>query len=210
MNDIRHLRHDTKFVHHPHCPPPDGNRSLVSPIYPSAKYVASSMAHLRRLLTNREEGYIYSRISNPTVRELEDLLADLQGRDNALATASGIAALTAVAMTFLNAGDRAVIFTESYKPTRFLLGNILARFGVETIRISRNEYSAFEKICQSDHPPKLVFLESPTNPSLRIHDLDWIIKTARAASCLTVLDNTFAGFLAHGEFAIDILTLWAE
>jgi cystathionine beta-lyase/cystathionine gamma-synthase len=204
MNDISGLDNNSKFVHHPRYAPADGNRSLVSPIHQSVKYMASSMAHLRSILTNRDNGYVYSRISNPTVRELEHLLADLQGRDDGVATASGIAALTAVAMTFLSAGDRAVIFTESYKPTRFLLGNILSRFGVETIRIRRDDYPQFEKLCQSSHPPKLVFLESPTNPTLRIHDLEWLTKIARAANCLTVLDNTFAGFLAHGEFDIDI------
>jgi cystathionine beta-lyase/cystathionine gamma-synthase len=212
MNNIRHLEDstapdvsgDTKFVHHGRFPPPEGNRPLVTPIFQSVKYTPSSMAHLRALLTDRDKGYVYSRVSNPTVRELEHLLANLQQRDDAIATASGIAALTAVAMTFLKSGDRAVIFTESYKPTRYLLGGILSRYGVETVRISRNEYPAFEKLCQGPNPPKLVFLESPTNPALRLHDLDWLIKTAKAASCLTVLDNTFAGFLAHGEFDIDI------
>ena len=204
MNDISRLAIDSKFVHHARYAPAEGNRALVSPIHQSVKYMPSSMAHLRSILTNRDKGFVYSRISNPTVRELEHLLADLQGRDDAIGTASGIAALTAVAMTFLSAGDRAVIFTESYKPTRFLLGNVLSRFGVETIRLRRDDYAQFESLCKSSHPPKLVFVESPTNPTLRIHDLEWLTKTARAASCLTVLDNTFAGFLAHGKFDIDI------
>jgi cystathionine beta-lyase/cystathionine gamma-synthase len=149
-------------------------------------------------------GYLYSRISNPTVRELETLLADLQGQEDAIATASGIAALTAVAMTFLGVGDRVVVFTESYKPTRFLLSGVLSRFGVETIRLSRDDYDKFEVLCRDPKPPKMVFLESPTNPTLRIHDLSRVINVAKAAHCLTVLDNTFAGFLEHHSFDIDL------
>lgn len=162
------------------------------------------MGHVRGILAKRGTGYLYSRISNPTVRELELLLADLQGRDDGLATGSGVAALTAVAMTFLSAGDRAVVFTESYKPTRFLLGGILSRFGVETIRIARDDYAQLENLCRDKNPPKLLFLESPTNPALRIHDLNRVIAAAKSCGCLTVLDNTFAGFTTHGEFEIDL------
>ena len=162
------------------------------------------MSQLRAIMSGRDQGYLYSRISNPTVRELELLLAHLQGRDDAIATASGIAAITAVAMTFLSSGDRVVVFTESYKPTRFLLAGILSRFGVETIRLSRNEYDQFDVICQSSKPPKMVFLESPTNPTLRIHDLPRITKSAKSAHCMTVLDNTFAGFMEHKDFDIDL------
>jgi len=203
MNDRKLLSPKTRFVHQLKWDPPPGNEPLVRPIHQSVKYIPADMAHFRRIMGGRNQGYIYSRLSNPTVRELELTLAELQGRDDALATASGIAALTAVAMTFLKAGDRVVIFTESYKPTRILLGQILKRFGVEAIRVRRDDYQTFEKICREKNPPKLVFLESPTNPCLRIHDLEWLTKTAKAAGCFTLLDNTFAGFLAHGEYEID-------
>lgn len=204
MSDNSHLGSETRLIHHDRVDLPEGNEPLVSPIYQSVKFKPASMAHVRTILSKRNSGFLYSRISNPTVRELELLVARLQGRDDAIATATGVAALAAVAMTFLNAGDRAVVFTESYKPTRFLLGHILGRFGVETIRLSRDDYPRFEELCRGEKPPKLVFLESPTNPALRIHDLTWICQTARAAGCKTVLDNTFAGFFAHGAIDIDL------
>ena len=204
MNDRKSLSPSTQFVHHRRVNLPKGNLPLVSPIYQSVKFTPANMSQLRAIMGGRDIGYLYSRISNPTVRELETLLAELQGREDAIAAASGIAALTAVAMTFLTTGDRVVVFTESYKPTRFLLSGILSRFGVETIRLSRDDYDKFEAICQGAKPPKVVFLESPTNPTLRIHDLPRIIKTAKAAHCLTVLDNTFAGFLEHQAFDIDL------
>ncbi len=204
MNDYNYLSIETKLIHHPRPALPEGNTPLVSPIYQSVKFKPVSMAHARDILSRRGAGYLYSRMSNPTVRELEVLLANLQGRDDSLATGSGIAALTAVAMTFLTRQDRVVVFTESYKPTRFLLGGILSRFGVETIRISRDDYDQFDALCKGENPPKLVFLESPTNPALRIHDLDRVIASAKSCQCLTVLDNTFAGFMHHGNFDIDL------
>lgn len=204
MNNRGSLSEKTRVVHPPRAALPAGNEPLVSPIHQSVKYMPSDMNHFRSILSRRGQGYLYSRISNPTVRELELTLAELQGRDDGIATASGIAALTAVAMTFLKAGDRVALFTESYKPTRFLLGNILQKFGVQTTRFNRDDYSSFELSCRSSTPPKMVFIESPTNPVLRIHDLEWLTKTAKAAGCMTILDNTFAGFLVHGEFDIDI------
>ncbi len=204
MSHHRHLSKETQMVHPPKESLPEGNEPLVSPIYQSVKFKPSSMGQVRDILSKRGNGYLYSRISNPTVRELEVLLANLQGRDDALATSSGVAALTAVAMTFLSAGDRVVVFTESYKPTRFLLGGILSRFGVQVMRISRDDYSKFEELCRSDHPPKLVFLESPTNPALRLHDLEKIVSSAKKSGSLTVLDNTFAGFTHHGKIDIDL------
>jgi cystathionine beta-lyase/cystathionine gamma-synthase len=198
------LRSESLLIHHPRCDLSEGNTPLVSPIHQSVKYRPASMAHAREILTGRNRGFLYSRIANPTVRELETLLAGLQGRDDAVATGSGVAALAAIMMTFLKSGDRAVVFTESYKPTRFLLSGLFKKFGIEVLRFSRDDYRGFESVCRSDHPPKIVFLESPTNPALRLHDIEHIGKISRAAGCLTVLDNTFAGFFAHGEYAIDL------
>lgn len=204
MNYNENLHLTSQLIHPPRVELPEGNTPLVSPIHQSVKYLPRNMAHLRNILTAKDQGYLYSRIANPTVRELEILLAKLQGRDDAIATASGIAALTAVAMTFLRQGDRVVVFTESYKPTRFLLGAIMSRFGIETIRLSRDESEKFAALCRGSNPPKMVFLESPTNPCLRLHDLREITRVAKAHGCLSVLDNTFAGFLAHGGFEIDL------
>ena len=204
MNDRRSLSVKTRLVHSPAVELPEGNEPLVRPIHQSVKYKPKSMAHLREIMTKRGQGYIYSRVGNPTVRELELSLAELQNRDDALATASGISALTAVAMTFLKSGDRVAMFTESYKPTRHLLGGILNRFGVTLLRFSRDDYKGFEAVCASASPPKMVFFESPTNPALRIHDVEWIVQQAKSAKCITVLDNTFAGFLIHGEYEIDL------
>lgn len=205
MNDRESLSEKTRLVHPPKVELPAGNTPLVSPIHQSVKFKPKSMTHLRDIMAHRGQGFLYSRIGNPTVRELELTLAELQGRDDALATASGIAALATVAITFLKAGDNVAMFTESYKPTRYLLGGIMSKFGITLTRFSRDDYKGFEAACASASPPKMVFFESPTNPTLRIHDIEWIIKKAQSARCMTVLDNTFAGFMIHGEYPIDLI-----
>lgn len=205
MNDRRFLSEKTRLVHPPIVEPPAGNTPLVQPIHQSVKYRPKNMAHLREIMAKRGTGYLYSRISNPTVRELELTLAELQGGEDALATASGIAALAAVVMTFLKSGDSVALFTESYKPTRYLLGSVMSKFGVSIMRFSRNNYDGFAAACSSSEPPKMVFFESPTNPTLRIHDIELIVKHAKSANCMTVLDNTFAGFLIHRDYDIDLV-----
>jgi cystathionine beta-lyase/cystathionine gamma-synthase len=204
MNKNGTLHIETSLIHHQRVELPKGNIPLVTPLHQSVKYRPASLQHARDLLSGKGTGFIYSRVSNPTVRELEILLASIQGREEAICTASGIGALAAVAMSFLKQGDRVLVFTESYKPTRYLLSNILSKFGIETIRLLRDDYQTYEKLLRGSNPPKMVFLESPTNPSLRLHDLKFITSLARLHDCLTVLDNTFAGFLAHGSFDIDI------
>lgn len=204
MNDRRSLSDKTRLVHPPEVELPEGNKPLVRPIHQSVKYTPSSMSQFRAIMAKRGEGFLYSRISNPTVRELELSLAELQKREDALATASGIAAITAVAMSFLKGGDSVAVFTESYKPTRFLLGGILQKFNISLRRFNRNDYHGFEEACHSSNPPKIVFFESPTNPVLRLHDIEWLVQTAKTAGCMTVLDNTFAGFLLHGDYDVDL------
>jgi cystathionine beta-lyase/cystathionine gamma-synthase len=205
MNDRKSLSEKTRFVHPTPVHLPQGNTPLVSPIHQSVKYRPANMDQFRDILTSRGGGYLYSRMGNPTVRELEVNLAEIQGREDALATASGIAALTAVAMTFLKAGDHVAMFTEAYKPTRYLLGNILNNFGVTLNRFNRDDYESFKSVCASPKPPKMVFFESPTNPSLRIHDIEWLVEQARTVNCISVLDNTFAGLLVHGKYDIDLI-----
>ena len=87
MNDRENLSEKTRLVHTKKVSLPEGNEPLVSPIHQSVKYIPDTMSQFRRILSGRGHGYLYSRISNPTVRELELSHAELQGREDAIATA---------------------------------------------------------------------------------------------------------------------------
>src|SRR5262249_50067841 len=100
-------------------------------------------------------------------------------------------------------GDHVVLFLESYKPTRFLIGKLLGKFGVESSLLSILDRKAWQSAIQPGKT-KLVVFESPTNPMTRIANIDGIAQAAKAAGALTLLDNTFAGFHQHGNYPIDL------
>jgi cystathionine beta-lyase/cystathionine gamma-synthase len=191
---------DTKLIHHPKVNPYITGEPLVSPIHQSVKYVPKNMEELRSILVSRDNGFIYSRVSNPTVRELELTLAALQGAEDGICTATGIAAIATVAMSYLEAGDHVVVLRESYKPTRILLRQILSRFGVVTHILGLDELDRIKDIL-AKHKPKLFFVESPTNPVLRIPDLRLLRSLCSEVGTLLVLDNTFAGLHLHKGLA---------
>jgi cystathionine beta-lyase/cystathionine gamma-synthase len=181
---------------------PDDNHPLTTPIYQTSKFSMPSIEELRRLFAGKREGYLYSRFSNPTVRELETTLADMQGCDDAICCASGVAAISSTLLSELSAGDKLLMFIESYKPSRYLANHFLKKFGIETIMASLQERDVASTIRM--HKPKLVLFESPTNPTLWIADIEQITKAAKEVGALTVLDNTFAGLGEHHNCGIDV------
>ncbi len=182
---------------------PPGNRPLTPPIYQSVKFEFESVDATLRALAGEQPGYFYSRVSNPTVRQLELLLAELQGREDCLCCASGVNAIAQTLFTLTSAGDHVLCFAETYNPTRQIVRRFLARFGVRHTLLSIDDLAGIERTLATV-PTRLVVFESPTNPVTKVADLATITRLARAHGALTVLDNTFAGFHQHGDFDIDV------
>jgi cystathionine beta-lyase/cystathionine gamma-synthase len=197
------MHYQTKAIHNNKVTLIEGNCSLVSPVHHSVKYIPRSTAHLKQILSDRKQGYLYSRVANPTVCELENLLAGLQGREAAICVSTGIAAISAVVIALLKSGDHVLMFRESYKPTRFLMKGLMSKFGVRTTVFGIDDRTEVENLFKAD-PPTMVLIESPTNPIVRVPDLEWITKLCKTSGALSVLDNTFAGFHHHGALPIDI------
>jgi cystathionine beta-lyase/cystathionine gamma-synthase len=179
------------------------NRPLVAPIHQSVKFEFESVAETERLLRGERDGYWYSRSGNPTTRELQGLLADLQERDDCIVTGSGIAAVSVALLALLKQGDHVLCFVETYGPTRFLIRRLLQRFGVEHTMVSVDDREAIERTL-AQRPTRLVWFESPTNPILKIVDLEYLTRVAHAHGALAILDNTFAGFHNHGRYPVDL------
>lgn len=179
------------------------NRPLVAPIYQSVKFTFDDVAETQRYWRGERQGFYYSRVTNPTLRQLELLLAELQGRDACLLTGSGVAAISAPLLALLRAGDHVVYFAESYPPTRALIRRLLARFGVTSTMLSVDDLDGLERTLSAT-PTRLVVFESPTNPVLKIADIARIAAAARAGGALTLLDNTLAGPHNHGQFDVDL------
>ena len=179
------------------------NRPLVAPIYQNVKFEFDTVAETARALQGEREGFFYSRVSNPTLRQLELLLAELQGRDDCIVTASGVNAIVQTLIALTKKDDHILCFVETYKPTRAAVQRLLARFGVRHTMLSIEDHAGIERVLGST-PTRLVVFESPTNPVLKIADIAHLTRLTRAAGALTVMDNTFAGFHQHGEYDIDV------
>jgi cystathionine beta-lyase/cystathionine gamma-synthase len=195
----------TRITHLPEVTVPPDNRPLVAPIYQSVKFTFDNVAETRRYWSREREGFYYSRVSNPTLRQLELALADQQGREACLLTGSGVAATAMALIGLLRAGDHVVYFAELYGPTRALIRRLLGRYGVTSTMLSVDDLAALERTLAAT-PTRLVVFESPTNPVLKIADIGRVTALARAHGALTLLDNTLGGLHNHGDFDLDLYT----
>jgi cystathionine beta-lyase/cystathionine gamma-synthase len=197
------MKISTRLNHPPAVAVPADNRPLVAPIYQSVKFTFDSVEETERQSLGQREGFQYSRVSNPTLDQLGQTLAELQGRDECLLTASGVAAVNLALLALCKQGDHVVLFAEMYQPTRYMIRRVLARYGVAHTMLSIEDAAGIEQTLASK-PTRLVMFESPTNPVLKVADIERITAAARKHGALTVLDNTFAGFHNHGQFDIDV------
>ena len=197
------MEKNTLVNHPPDVPLPADNRPLVAPIYQSVKFSFDDTEETLRYLRGGREGFYYSRSANPTLKQLQLLLAQLQGRDDCLLTGSGVATIAASLLSLCKQGDHILAFVESYGPTRYIVQHLLAKFGVTHTLLSIEDLAGIERVLR-EVPTRLVVFESPTNPVTKIADIEHLTGHARRAGALTVLDNTFAGFHNHGAYDIDI------
>ena len=195
---------DDTFVNHPPAVdvPPD-NRPLVAPIFQSVKFSFDDATETLRYSRGERDGFFYSRSANPTLRQLELLLARLQGRDDCLLVGSGVATIAATVLALCKQGDHVLAFVESYGPTRYLVQHLLAKFGVTHTLLSIEDRDGIERVLHQTRT-RLALFESPTNPVTKIADIEHLTAHARRSGCLIVMDNTFAGFHNHGRFDIDV------
>jgi cystathionine beta-lyase/cystathionine gamma-synthase len=197
------MKSNTFVNHPPQVDVPADNRPLVAPIYQSVKFTFDDSAETLRNLRGDREGFFYSRNSNPTLKQLELTLARMQGREGCLLVGSGVATIAASLLSLCKQGDHVLAFIESYGPTRYIVQHLLTKFGVTHTLLSIEDLAGIERVL-SETPTRLVVFESPTNPATKIADLEHLTAHARRATCLTVMDNTFAGFHNHGGYDIDI------
>lgn len=203
MSKDRRYSPESRVQHPPSIETSADNPPLNIPIFQNVKWQAESVAEGSRIMRGERAGFFYSRVANPTVRQLECLLAELQGREECLAVASGVNALAQTLVSLTRSSDHVVLFAESYGPTRQIIRQMLARFGVTHTMLSIEDIAGLERELAA-RPTRLVMLESPTNPINKIADLAAITAAAHRHGALCVLDNTAAGFHQHGDYPIDL------
>jgi cystathionine beta-lyase/cystathionine gamma-synthase len=165
---------------HAGAAPDPATGALLTPIYQSTTYVQEAVGV--------HKGFTYSRSGNPTVTALERRLAALEGAEHATCYSTGLAATTALALALLQAGDRAVLSDVVYGGTVRLFQQVLARFGVEAEFVDTADPACLALALR--RPVKLLFLETPANPTLKLTDIALAAELGHAAGALVVVDNT--------------------
>jgi methionine-gamma-lyase len=173
---------------------------LAAPIVQASTFAFASAAEMRRYLEGDEELFIYTRYANPTVRELEESLAAVEGAEAALALSSGMAAMTTAVASLVRAGDEVLASASLYGGTVRLLTDLLPRFGVDARFVAVPDLARVERV--AGERSRVLIVESPTNPGLEIVDLAAVCASAHARGLVVVADNTFATPLLQRPLAL--------
>jgi len=156
-------------------------------LFLTSSFVFDDAAQAAARFSGEEEGFVYSRFSNPTVTAFQERLAALEGAESCVATASGMSAILSCCMALLRSGDHIVSSSSIFGATVQLFANVLSRFGVETTFVRGNDPAAWRKALRP--ATKLLFLETPSNPLTEVTDIAALADVARHAGALLVVDN---------------------
>jgi len=179
---------DTDCIHAGQAPDPVFG-SVAPPIYQTSTFVFKTPEEGAARFAGTEPGYIYTRMGNPTITLLEANVAALEGGDFALATSSGMAAVSTVFFSLLSAGDHVVCSASVYGPSRVILERDFRRFGVNSTMVDTSDLEALRGAMTEN--TKVVFVETPANPTLAITDIAEAAKIAHEGGAVLMVDNTF-------------------
>ncbi len=158
-------------------------------LYLTSSFVQPDAATAARRFANEEEGYIYSRFTNPTVTSMEQRLAAMEGTEACIGTSSGMAAILLMCMGLLKSGDHVICSQSVFGSTIKLIGGEFAKFGVESSFVSQTDVGAWKAAVKPN--TKLLFAETPTNPLTDVCDIRALADIAHAAGALLAVDNCF-------------------
>ena len=158
-------------------------------LFLTSSYVFENAELAAKHFSNEVEGNVYSRYTNPTVRAFEERLAAMEEGEQAVATASGMAATLSVVMALLQSGDHIICSQDVFGSTRVMLNNYIIKFGVEVTYVALTDLSAWQQAIQPN--TKMLFCETPSNPMSEIADLEALSAISKQAGALFVVDNCF-------------------
>jgi len=197
MSESKKLRPESLTVH-AGLDPLSVQGAVSVPIYQSSTFAFESADQGAGRFAGTESGYIYTRLGNPTIDALQEAVCALEGGHAALATASGMAAISTVMLTFLASGDHVIGTDAVYGPTRLLLEKQLAKFGIESSWIPTERFDEVERAVRPN--TRMVYIETPANPTIKLTDLAACGALARKIGALFVVDNTFSSPLLQQPF----------
>lgn len=179
--------------------------SLATPLYQTSTFIFDNAQQGSDRFSGDKEGYIYTRLGNPTTRQFELRVAALEGMEDAAATATGMGAVSAALLANLSAGDHLISSKAVYGCSYALMAHQLTRFGIEVSFVDMNNQ---QEIINAIKPnTKVMFLETPINPNLVVLDIAMIADIAKQHNIISIVDNTFLTPILQrpAEFGIDIV-----
>ena len=188
MTERKKWQTQTRMVHEGAIRSPFGETAEA--LYLTSGYVYDSAEQAEARFNEEEDGYIYSRFGNPTVRAFETRMMALEGAEDARATATGMAAVTACMMSQLEAGDHIVAARALFGSCRYVVETLMPRFGVECTLVDGRDLDAWKAALRPE--TKILFLETPSNPVLEIIDIQAVADIAHNHGAQLVVDNVFA------------------
>lgn len=189
MENLKNKKFATKAIHGGHKKDPVSG-ALTTPIYQTSTFVFDSAEQGGRRFALEEDGFIYSRLGNPTNAQLEEKMALLENGEACMSTGSGIGAITSALWTALKAGDHIVASKTLYGCTYAMLNHGISRYGVEVTFVDATNLDEVKGAMKEN--TKVVYLETPANPDLKLVDIEAISKIAHTVEgCMVFVDNTF-------------------
>jgi methionine-gamma-lyase len=203
MAQLENIKFDSKCVHAGIGEYEFG--PVVPPIYQTSTFKFESAEHGGALFKGEKKGYIYTRMLNPTIQAMEDAVAELEGGHKSLGCASGMAAIHTIFATLLGSGDHVICSKSVYGPTSTLLATIMEKFLIDTTFVNTSDIDQIKNNI-SDRT-KIIYVETPGNPTLETTDLELVSKIAHKNGALVVVDNTFMSPALQRpfEFGVDLV-----
>jgi methionine-gamma-lyase len=164
--------------------------AVAAPIYQTSTFAFDSPEQGASRFAGKESGYIYTRLGNPTIDRLHEKVSALEGGVGALATASGMAAVSTLYFSYLSAGDHIVGTSSLYGPSRIIMEKEFYRFGVSSSWVDTGDLDQVKAALRPE--TKMVYVETPSNPTMRLTDLPAVSEICRERGILLAVDNTFA------------------
>jgi methionine-gamma-lyase len=187
--DRKPLGLNTRTIHAGAHPDP-ATGAVAPPIYQTSTFAFADCRQGAARFAGDEDGYIYTRMGNPTIARLEEAVSELEGGAGGLATSSGMAALCTASFALLNAGDHLIGTSSVYGPSRVVMERDFARFGVMSDFVDTSDLDALREALRSE--TRLIFVETPANPTIDLSDIAAIADIAHDHGALLMVDNTFA------------------
>ena len=187
----------------------DPNYAHLVPIYASSTYVFDDAEQGMRRFSGQEEGYIYSRWGNPTMTEAEEKIAALETfglgfEVKGILHSSGMAAISTLMLATLKPGDKILTHFSLYGGTNELVNKILPGFNITAIIADLRDLNIAEEILKADPAIKMIYLETPANPTIQCVDLEALSQMAKHYNCIVACDNTFATPYLQQPFQYDV------